>query len=96
MVNFMAAGDAHRVWFPETIERYVTTWTPCCNEFDQSGASGPQFFECSRCGYVGEGADPRVSVRALILSLGRFGIDTADQMHALEKDLGRKAEGYRA
>ena len=42
-------------------------------------------FRCSRCGYVGEGADPHVSVRATILSLGRFGIATADQMRALEK-----------
>jgi len=42
-------------------------------------------FKRSRCGYVGEGADPRGSVRALILSLGRFGIATADQTHALEE-----------
>jgi hypothetical protein len=42
-------------------------------------------FKCSRCGCVGEGADPRVSVRAMILSLRRFGIATADQARALEK-----------
>jgi hypothetical protein len=29
----------------------------------------------------------------MILSLGRFGIASADQTHALEKSLGRKAEG---
>jgi hypothetical protein len=45
----------------------------------------PAVLRCSRCGYVGEGADPRVSVRAMILSLGRFGIATADQTRALEK-----------
>ena len=41
--------------------------------------------KCSRCGYVGAGADPHVSVRAMILTLGRFGIASADQTHALEK-----------
>ena len=42
-------------------------------------------FKCRDCGYVGPGATPHVSVRAMILSLTRFGIAPADQIHALEK-----------
>ena len=39
----------------------------------------PPVLRCPRCGHVGEGAEPRVSVRAMILSLLRFGI--ADAQH---------------
>ena len=34
----------------------------------------PPVFKCPNCGYVGEGAEPHVSVRAMILSVIRFGI----------------------
>ena len=45
----------------------------------------PPILRCSQCGHVGEGAEPHVSVRALILSLNRFGIAPAEQAYALEK-----------
>jgi hypothetical protein len=40
---------------------------------------------CRRCGYVGEAAEPDVTVRAMILSLARFGIAPAEQVKGLEK-----------
>jgi hypothetical protein len=39
----------------------------------------------SRCGKTGPGAEPHVSVRALILALARFGISSNEQARALEK-----------
>jgi hypothetical protein len=50
---------------------------------------------CARCGHVGEAAEPDVSVRALILSLGRFGIASAEEVKAAEKSwaLYRKQNG---
>jgi hypothetical protein len=42
-------------------------------------------FKCPKCGHVGEGRQPHVSVRAMILSLGRFGFAPAEQTRALEK-----------
>ena len=42
-------------------------------------------FKCPHCGHVGEGAQPHVSVRAMLLSLTRFGIADAEQIKALEK-----------
>ena len=33
----------------------------------------PPVIRCPRCGHVGEAAEPDVTVRAMILSLGRFG-----------------------
>jgi hypothetical protein len=43
-------------------------------------------FTCRRCGMAGHAAEPRVSVRALILALARFKIASKDQSRALEKD----------
>ena len=40
---------------------------------------------CRRCGTTGRAAEPHVSVRALLLALGRFEIASKDQTRALEK-----------
>ncbi|NDJ14565.1 MAG: hypothetical protein EBY17_25775 [Acidobacteriia bacterium] len=48
-------------------------------------------FSCRDCGYVGPAATPHVSVRAMVLSLARFGIAPAEQVRALEK----RWAGYR-
>jgi len=45
----------------------------------------PPVFKCPKCGHVGEGADPHVSVRAMILSLIRFGIAAAEPAYMIEK-----------
>jgi hypothetical protein len=97
----MAAGDAQRVWFPEMVERLRDQWHPDMpfeaivslrDDLDAilqrirfEGNIGSPIFKCRDCGYVGPGATPHVSVRAMILSLTRFGIAPADQIHALEK-----------
>jgi hypothetical protein len=46
---------------------------------------------CTRCGHVGEAAEPDVSVRAVILTLGRFCIASADEVKTIEK----RWAGYR-
>jgi hypothetical protein len=40
---------------------------------------------CRQCGRVGPAAEPDVTVRAMIFSLGRFGIVPGDAMKALDK-----------
>jgi len=45
----------------------------------------PATFKCAKCGYVGEGAEPHVSVRAMILSVIRFGIAAAELTYKIEK-----------
>jgi len=42
-------------------------------------------FRCRDCGHVGPGATPHVSVRAMVLSLSRFGIAPVEPVRALEK-----------
>jgi len=68
-------------------------WMRCCNEFDPIDTSAPPIFRCTRCGHVGEGAEPHISVRAMILSLSRFGIATAELTHALEKEWAAYRQG---
>jgi hypothetical protein len=97
----MAAGDAQKVWFPEMIERLRAQWhhgiscdtlLELRDELDaqlqwirsERGIHSP-VLKCPCCGHVGEGGDPHVSVRAVILSLGRFGITSAAQTSAFEK-----------
>ena len=55
----------------------------------------PPVIRCARCGHVGEAAEPDVSVRAVILSLRRFGIAPAEEVRILEKSWGayRKQRG---
>jgi hypothetical protein len=97
----MAAGDAQRVWFPEMIERLRSqwhqgiSWDALIDLRDDLDAMlqrirsdrhvRPAVFRCPECGHVGEGAEPHVSVRAMILSLTRFGIAPAERTRRLEK-----------
>jgi hypothetical protein len=97
----MAAGDAQRVWFPEMIERLRAQWhqgMSCDGLIELRDGLDAQLqrirserhirspiLKCPCCGQVGEGADSHVSVRAMILSLGRFGIASASQTSAIEK-----------
>jgi hypothetical protein len=107
MVAEMAAGDAQRVWFPEMIEKLRSQWrqdlsfdaiVELRDELDamlqqirSERHIRPPVFKCPRCGHVGEGADPHVSVRAMILSLVRFGIAATETTYILEK----RWAGYR-
>jgi hypothetical protein len=44
-----------------------------------------RFFTCPKCGLRAHGAEPRVTVRALIFALGRFEITSQAEAKALEK-----------
>jgi hypothetical protein len=97
----MAAGDAQRVWFPEMVETLRSKWrigmsfeatVELRDELDamlqrirSEWHMRTPVFKCPHCGHVGEGAQPHVSVRAMLLSLVRFGIADAEQIKTLEK-----------
>jgi hypothetical protein len=42
-------------------------------------------FRCPKCGHVGEGAAPHISVRAMILAVARYGIAAPDSTRNIEK-----------
>src|SRR6266851_8606525 len=98
----MPSGDAQRTWFPQMIVRLRSEWhdgmsIPALiglrDELDETlhriragrNIQTP-IITCRRCGRTGHAAEPRVSVRALILALARFEIASKDQTRALEKE----------
>ena len=101
----MAAGDPQRVWFPEMLARLRCEWNsqmsfPALIELRDSLDAMLQrirserhivspVLRCPKCGTTGPSAEPHVSVRALILALGRFGI-TSQKGHKENRErLGR-------
>jgi hypothetical protein len=97
----VAAGDAHRVWFPEMVEHLRLRWRDDLSmeallglrdELDDmlgrirsTRHISNPVFKCRACGHIGRGADPHVSVRATILALARFGVAAREPALALEK-----------
>ena len=97
----MAAGDAQRTWFPEMLEVLRTRWhaglsfadlIELCQELgtilhrirSERHIRAP-VIRCPQCGHVREAAEPHVTVRAMILSLGRLGIAPTEDVKELDK-----------
>jgi hypothetical protein len=97
----MASGDASRTWFSEMIETLRQEWTSAMSweqvftlrdrldamleEIRISRGIQPPMMWCPVCKTRTRQAPPRVSVRAIIFALGRFGIVTATEVNSLEK-----------
>jgi len=97
----MPSGDPQRTWFPEMIARLRTDWhtemsmpmlidmRDRLDEMHHRTRAGRNIqtpiMTCRKCGRTGHAAEPRVSVRAMILALARFGIAPKDKAKALEK-----------
>jgi hypothetical protein len=97
----VAAGDAHRVWFPEMVEHLRLRWRDDLSidallglrdELDDmlgrirsTRHISNPVFKCRVCGHIGRGADPHVSVRATIMALARFRVAARQPARALEK-----------
>jgi hypothetical protein len=97
----VAAGDAHRVCFPEMVEHLRLRWRDDLSmeallrlrdELDDmlgrirsTRHISNPVFKCPACGHIGRGADPQISVRATILALARFGVAAREPARALEK-----------
>jgi hypothetical protein len=97
----VAAGDAHRVWFPEMVEYLRLRWRDDLSmeallglrdELDEmlgrirsTRHISNPVFKRPACGHIGRGADPHVSVRATILALVRFGVAARESARGLEK-----------
>jgi len=96
----VAAGDAHRIWFPEMVEQLRLRWRDDLSmeallglrdELDDmlgrirsTRHISNPLFKCPACGHIVRGADPHVSVRATILALVRFSVAAREPARALE------------
>ena len=97
----MASGDASRTWFSEMIETARLEWNlemsweqvftlrdrldAMLKEIRTSRNIRPPTMRCPVCNQRTQQAPPSVSVRALILALGRFGIVAGAEVKSLEK-----------
>jgi hypothetical protein len=96
----MPAGDDSRTWFSEMVET-LQEWKPkmaweqvialrdrldaMLKEIRFSRGIRPPTMWCPVCNRQTRQAPPNVSVRVLILALGRFGLVAAAQVKSLEK-----------
>jgi hypothetical protein len=97
----MPAGDPQRTWFPDLLEVLRTRWHADLSFEQLIGLAAEldtmlhrirserhiraPVITCRLCGHVGEAAEPRVTVRAMILSLGRFRIAPVEQVKVLDR-----------
>lgn len=97
----MPAGDASSTWFPEMLQTLRGKWRPdltfgelialrddldaMLHRIRAERQIRPPVVKCWRCGHIGPAGEPDVSVRAMILSLRRFGIASIEDVKALEK-----------
>ena len=97
----MAAGDVQRVWFEEMIATLRSKWhrglvfeelirlrhelDGMLQQIRAERQIRPPVIKCCKCGHIGEGAAPHVSVRAMILSVIRFDIDDGNATRGVEK-----------
>jgi len=98
----MPAGDPQRAWFREMINHLRDEWNAdmpfpalieLCGSLDRmvhrirsERKLLRPMMRCPRCGLVARQAEPRVSVRATILAVSRFGIASRDVTKKVEKE----------
>ena len=97
----MPAGNAQRTWFPEMIVALRSEWQDASPPTELIALSGrlnemlhrirsernisSPMFTCPDCGVRTRAAEPRVTVRAMILALGRFEIAPESTVKQVEK-----------
>jgi hypothetical protein len=98
----MPLGDPQRTWFPEMMVMLRQEWKPpmsCVALIELRDRQDAMLqairserkilspiMKCSKCHWEGRMAPPRVSVRALIFALARFGITQPAEVKKLEKE----------
>jgi hypothetical protein len=98
----MPAGERSQTWYPEIVELLRSNWRSELELSDVLGLREhlqeammqlrrrrgivSATVRCRCCGTTGPGADPVISVRALLLSVRRFGIDSAQVVAARERE----------
>ena len=97
----MPPGERHQVWYPELVTRLRAEWRSdlawdaivalrgqlqgLLERHRAQRGIVPAVFRCPRCGTTAPGSPPVVSVRALLLAVGRFEIDTREVVRRRER-----------
>jgi hypothetical protein len=101
----MPAGERSQVWYPELVRvlrrewRSDLSWEATVELRDQLQSQledlrrrrgiFPPVIRCPSCGAMGPAAPPSISVRAMLLAVGRFGIELTEAVRQLERDWAR-------
>jgi hypothetical protein len=101
----MPSGERSQTWYPELVELLRMSWrgdaswaeVVCLRDqlqrsFDALRAARniqPPMFYCPRCGTRRRMGHPRITVRAMLLALRRFGIVSADIVRQQERAWAR-------
>src|SRR5215472_11563922 len=104
----MPPGDAQRTWFPQMVAELRGRWSPALSltemialrdEFDvmlhhirSTRPIRTPLIRCPRCGHVGPAAEPDVSARSMIITLGRFGIVSGMKSRSSKEPTGRRTD----
>ena len=97
----MAAGDAHRVWFPEMLDELEQSWPDSmtweelaqfCERMSEmrrrireSRGINPVSFRCPKCGEESRSNEGDVSIRSALYALRKTGIVAEAEFQALDK-----------
>jgi hypothetical protein len=103
--RIMASGESSQTWFPEMIAALRSGWRSDLSwaaiielrdhmqaqleQIRTSRAIKPPVSRCPRCGRIAPEAEPRVSVRAMLLALRRFRLESEEVVGRLEKAWAR-------
>jgi hypothetical protein len=104
----MPAGERSQVWYPELVALLRTKWRADLSweaiielrdhlqgqleDIRRRRGIRPPVIRCPCCGATGLAAPPTISVRALLLAVGRFNVEPADVQRQRERNWAR----YRA
>ncbi|MGB5734918.1 MAG: hypothetical protein WBM40_10810 [Thiohalocapsa sp.] len=107
----MASGDASKRWFPEMIGILKEQWKPTMSwdelillrdrlnttlqEIRTTRQIKTPMMWCSKCQARHRAGQPTISVRAMILALGRFRVANEPEVKKLEKDWAKYRKEHR-
>ena len=105
----MPTGERSQVWYPSVVALLRAGWHSgitlpeviALRRALQAELNGyrsrrgilPPTFRCWKCGSVTPGKPPLISVRALLLALRRFGIESDDRVRKRERECRDPAGG---
>jgi hypothetical protein len=104
----MPSGERSQVWYPHLVALLRASWHRAITwdevvslravlqaEFDEYRSQRgivPAVIRCRECGEIGPAAAPKISVRAMLIALRRFGIASDHDSQQREREWAR----YRA
>lgn len=104
----MPSGERSQTWYPEVVALLRSRWRTdlawediitlrdhlqsAMEELRARRGIVAATVRCPSCGITAPGAEPRISIRALLISVRRFGIDADDVIRARERDWARRQQ----